>query len=179
MVYTFIAFFRGINVGGHNSLPMRELSELLGNMGLENIKTYIQSGNVIFQSTKQLSAGFSADISLAVEKLKGFKPGVLLLSPKELQTAIDKCPFSSDEGKLLHFFFLSEIPEEPDLESLEALKSETEEYRLINKVFYLYAPDGIGRSKLVAKVGKAMGVPGTARNWNTVRKIRSLVDAVC
>lgn len=176
-MYTFIALFRGINVGGHNSLPMRELIELLENMGLENVRTYIQSGNVIFQSTKQLSASFSTDISLAVENLKGFEPGVLLLSPKEFQTAIDKCPFSSDEGKLLHFFFLSEMPKEPELEYLEALKSETEEYRLINKVFYLYAPDGVGRSKLAAKVEKAMGVPVTARNWNSVRKICSLVEA--
>jgi len=87
----------------------------------------------------------------------------------------DECPFSSDEGKLLHFCFLSEMPKEPDLESLEALKSESEEFRLINKVFYLYAPDGVGRSKLAAKVEKAMGVPVTARNWNTVRKIRSLI----
>jgi len=178
-MYTFIALFRGINVGGHHSLPMRELVEIFENLELENVRTYIQSGNVVFQSKKHLPAGFSTDISLAIENLKGFKPGVLLLSPKEFQTAIDECPFSSDEGKLLHFFFLSEMPEDPDLECLEALKSETEEYRLINKVFYLYAPDGIGRSKLVAKVGKAMGVPGTARNWNTVRKIHSLVDAVC
>lgn len=173
---TCIAFFRGINVGGHHSLPMRELVEILENMGLENVRTYIQSGNVVFQSTKHLSAAVSTDISLAVENVKGFKPGVLLLSPKEFQTAIDECPFSSDEGKLLHFFFLSEMPEEPDLESLEALKSETEEYRLINKVFYLYAPDGVGRSKLASKVEKAMGVPVTARNWNTVRKVLSLAE---
>jgi len=173
-VYTFIALFRGINVGGRNSLLMRELIEILEHMGLEKVRTYIQSGNVVFQSTKQLSAGFSTDISLAVENAKGFKPGVLLLSPKEFQTAINECPFSSDEGKLLHFFFLSEMPAEPDLESLAVLKSETEEYRLINKVFYLYAPDGIGRSKLVSKVEKAMGVSVTARNWNTVRKVLSL-----
>jgi len=177
-MYTFIALFKGINVGGHNSLPMRELIEILENLELENVRTYIQSGNVVFQSTKHLSAGFSTDISLAVENLKGFRPGVLLFSPNEFRAAIDECPFSIDEGKLLHFFFLNEVPEEPDLESLEALKSETEEYRLVNNVFYLYAPDGIGRSKLVAKVGKAMGVPGTARNWNTVRKILSLVDSV-
>jgi len=156
-VYTFIALFRGINVGGHHSLPMRELVVILENMGLENIRTYIQSGNVIFQSKVNHDTGFSTKISSSVEAIKGFEPGVLLLSPEEFQTAIDKCPFSTDVGKLLHFFFLGEIPEGPDLESLEALKSETEEFQLINKVFYLYAPDGIGRSKLVTKVEKAMG----------------------
>ena len=174
---TTIAFFRGINVGGHHSLPMRELVEILENMGLENVRTYIQSGNVIFQSKENHAAGLSTDISLSVEDKKGFRPGVLLLSPKEFQSAIDECPFSTDEGKLLHFFFLSEKPGEPDLESLEAVKSETEQFKLINKVFYLHAPDGVGRSKLVTKVEKALGVPVTARNWNTVRKVLLLADA--
>lgn len=173
---TFIALFRGINVGGHHILPMRELVEILENMGLENIRTYIQSGNVVFQCKKNRATGLANDISLAVEDMKGFSPGVLLLGPKEFQSAIDGCPFNSDDGKLLHFFFLSEVPQEPDLDSLEALKSETEEFKLINKIFYLHAPDGIGRSKLVTKVEKAMKVSVTARNWNTVRKVHSLTD---
>ena len=173
---TLIAFFRGINVGGHHSLPMRELIETLENLGLENVRTYIQSGNVVFQSTEINTVELSTEISIAVEDKKGFRPGVLLLSPKEFQSAIDKCPFSSDEGKFLHFSFLGAEPEEPDLESLDAVRSKTEEFRLIDKVFYLYAPDGIGRSKLVSKVEKALGVPLTSRNWNTVRKVHSLTE---
>ena len=174
---TFVALFRGINVGGHHSLPMRELVEILENLGLENVRTYIQSGNVVFQSKKNHLARLSTDISLAIQDIKGFKPNVLLLTPKDFQSAIEASPYNCDDGKLLHFFFLSETPENPDMESLEALKSETEEYQLINKVFYLHAPDGIGRSKLAAKVEKAMGIPLTARNWNTIRKIRLMVDA--
>lgn len=175
---TWIAFFRGINVGGHHSLPMRELVEVLENMGLENVRTYIQSGNVIFQSKENQDSGLSTDISISIEDKKGFRPGVLLLSPNEFQLAIDECPFSTDEGKLLHFGFLSEKPKTPNLESLVAVKSKTEQFKLTNKVFYLYAPDGVGRSKLVAKTEKALGVPMTSRNWNTVRKVLSLTDAL-
>jgi len=153
---------------------MRELVKILEKLGLENVRTYIQSGNVIFQSSESHTSQLSTDISLSVEDKKGFRPKVLLLSSKEIQTAVDNCPFSSDEGKLLHFSFLSEFPEEPDLESLEAVKTVTEEFMLIDKVFYLYAPDGVGRSKLATKIEKALGVSTTARNWNTVRKVLSM-----
>ena len=174
---TVIAFFRGINVGGRHILPMHELLETLENMGLENVQTYIQSGNVIFQSQQGHSAGLSSAISSSIEDSKGFRPGVFLLNRKELQTAVENNPFNIDDGKLVHFFFLSAIPNDTDPDSLAALKSDTEEYKLINRVFYLYAPDGIGRSKLAAKVEKALGVPITARNWNTVRKVLSLATA--
>jgi uncharacterized protein (DUF1697 family) len=71
----------------------------------------------------------------------------------------------------LHFFFLESTPEKPNMDELANAKSDSEEYRLIKSVFYLYAPDGIGRSKLAAKVEQALGVQVTARNWNTVSKL--------
>ena len=76
----------------------------------------------------------------------------------------------------MHFFFLDSQPITPDLESLMAVKSKSEEFKLHKKVFYLYAPDGIGRSKLAVKVEKCMGIPVTARNWNTVSKLISMVE---
>jgi uncharacterized protein (DUF1697 family) len=79
------------------------------------------------------------------------------------------------EGKSLHFFFLASTPAKPDLDALAKLKSSSEEFKLGKNVFYLHAPDGIGRSKLAAKVEKALGVPATARNWNTVSKLMVMV----
>lgn len=75
----------------------------------------------------------------------------------------------------LHFFFLDSKPRKPDLAGLTAVKAKSEQFRLDKKVFYLYAPDGIGRSKLVAKVEVALGVPAIGRNWNTVNNLWSCV----
>ena len=108
----------------------------------------------------------------------GFEPKVLLLELAELNFAIENNPFKTDDGKVLHFFFLASLPESPDLNQLNALKSDTEEFKLINNIFYLYAPAGIGRSKMGAKVEKCLGVQATARNWNTISKLILLVDKV-
>ena len=173
---TFIALFRGINVGGHNILPMKELRAVLENLGLANVKTYIQSGNVVFQSEMSSTNSLSRDISTAIRRSHGFTPQVLLLSVEELQQAIASNPFpeAESEPKTVHLFFLASTAGNPDVERLETLKTDTERFRLIDRVFYLHAPDGIGRSKLAANVEKAIGVAVTARNWRSVNKIRSM-----
>jgi uncharacterized protein (DUF1697 family) len=177
---TFIALFRGINVGGNNILPMRDLVKVLEGLGLENVKTYIQSGNVVFQSVNTNAFELSQEISATIEITHGFAPQVLLLGMKELQDAIASNPFPEGERepKTLHLFFLDSIPQNPDLETLESIKTDSEQFELINKVFYLHAPDGIGRSKLAAKVEKAVGVAATARNWRTVSEVMSMAMAL-
>lgn len=172
---TYIALFRGINVGGKNILPMKDLVGMLEGMSCENVKTYIQSGNVVFQTNKEHVHTIAREMSARILEHHGFEPKVLLLEISELQEAIDKNPFNTEDGKALHFFFLESYPKDPDLERLMTVKSTSEEFTLHKKVFYLYAPDGIGRSKLAAKVEQCMGVPVTARNWDTVRKLISLV----
>jgi uncharacterized protein (DUF1697 family) len=177
---TFIALFRGINVGGNNILPMRDLVKVLEGLGLKNVKTYIQSGNVVFQSVNTNAFELSQEISATIEITHGFAPQVLLLGMKELQDAIASNPFPEGERepKTLHLFFLDSIPQNPDLETLESIKTDSEQFELINKVFYLHAPDGIGRSKLAAKVEKAVGVAATARNWRTVSEVMSMAMAL-
>lgn len=171
---TYIALFRGINVGGKNILPMKDLVEILEGMGCEQVKTYIQSGNVVFQRKKTPSNKLAGEISSNILEHHGFEPKVLLLEIAELQAAIENNPFKTEDGKALHFFFLDALPEHPDLERLMAVKSKSEEFKLDKNIFYLYAPDGVGRSKLAAKVEQSLGVPVTARNWNTVSKLISI-----
>ena len=173
---TYIALFRGINVGGKNILPMKDLVTILESMDYKNIQTYIQSGNVVFQSKKNIEKKGSGDIGREVLKKKGFEPRVLLLNSKQLQDAIKENPFPTEVGKALHFFFLESPPRQANLEHLESLKVEAEEFTLEKNVFYLYAPDGVGRSKLAAAVEKSVGVPVTARNWNTVNKLASMIE---
>lgn len=102
------------------------------------------------------------------------KPQVLILSEKELASAFENNPFPNNDGKTVHIFFLKSTPDQSNLEQLAALKSVTEAYRLIGDFFYLYAPNGIGRSKLAANLEKALGVSATGRNWNTVSKLNSM-----
>jgi uncharacterized protein (DUF1697 family) len=173
---TYIALFRGINVGGNNILPMKDLVEILEGMGCEKVKTYIQSGNVVFRSKKKQANKIAGEISSKISESHGFEPKVLLLEISELHDAIENNPFKTEDGKALHFFFLNFHPNNPDLERLMALKAKSEEFKLHKKVFYLYAPDGVGRSKLAAKVEQCMGIPVTARNWNTVSKLIFLVE---
>ena len=172
---THIALFRGINVGGNNKLPMKDLSEILAGLGYQNIKTYIQSGNVAFETVGKLGANEAVKISKAIQNKMGFKPTVLLMGAEKLATAVSKNPYPVDIGKVVHFYFLDAPAATPNLEKLEALKIKSEQFTLTDTVFYLYAPDGIGQSKLAASAEKLIGVPATARNWNTVEKLTNMV----
>ena len=169
---TWIALLRGINVGGKHLVPMKELAKLLEDNGFVNVKTYIQSGNVVLQSPSKPEDR----IGQLIERKFGFKPAVFLLSMAELQKAAANNPYETDEGKQVHFFFLEEEPESVDFEFLDGLKASSEDYKLIKKVFYLYAPDGIGRSKLAEKMGKAFPpMAMTARNLNTINKLLDMI----
>lgn len=174
---TSILLLRGINVGGAGKLPMRELAGILESLGLENIRTYIQSGNVVFESSGQIPADLGEQIASAIEDQKGFRPHVLVLSGEAFERAADANPFeeAEEDPSRVHLFFLASEPENPDVDALTEAKSPTERFHLTDEVFYLYAPDGIGRSKLASKAEKILGVPATARNWRTVNKLLDMM----
>jgi uncharacterized protein (DUF1697 family) len=172
-----IALFRGINVGGKNSLQMKQLVSLLEEIGCQHVKTYIQSGNVVFKSKESSASRLSNKMSFAIKKHFGFEPFVLLLEAEDVKKAILDNPFPDAESnpKSLHLGFLSSPPKNPDLKMLETLRKKTERFVLTDAVFYLYAPEGVGRSKLAANAEKLIGVSMTARNWRTVSKIKEMV----
>jgi uncharacterized protein (DUF1697 family) len=175
---TYIALFRGINVGGKNVLPMNELVSMLESMGLQNVKTYIQSGNVVFQSEGTNASLLADTISAVIKKSRGFEPQVLLLEPEKIEKAIGENPFpeAESEPKTLHLYFLSSEPRSPDLNALQSIKGKSERFVLKDSVFYLHAPHGIGRSKLAANAEKLLGVSMTGRNWRTVCKIMEMAQ---
>lgn len=170
---TFIALFRGINVGGNSTLPMSDLKSLLETLECLDVRTYIQSGNVVFKTSFESGEELASRIAHQIHGKFGFMPIVLLLGLDELERAIANNPFTQgvDAPQSLHIGFLASTPTNPDLSKLVKLKSENEQFRLIGNVFYLFAPDGVGRSKLAAGAESALGVPMTDRNWRTVRKI--------
>ena len=173
---TYIALFRGINIGGHNLLPMKDLVLILQRLGLQKIRTYIQSGNVLFQCADRNASQLADRISAEITKTQGFAPQVLLLLPKDLSKAITGNPFPEAESdpKTLHVLFLLSAPKTPDLRKLEQIKAASERFELKGRLFYLHAPDGVGRSKLAASAERLLGVPVTGRNWKTVQEIMAL-----
>ncbi|HVJ87816.1 MAG TPA: DUF1697 domain-containing protein [Caulifigura sp.] len=171
-----IALLRGINVGGKAIVPMRTLVDCLEELGYDDVRTYIQSGNAVFRSPKKLTAKSAEAITAAVQTACGVDPHVQLLTLAELESVIEGNPFRDgvDDPSRLHVFFLASEPKSPKLEAVETLKAPTERCRLTPRAFYLHAPEGIGRSKLAAALERLLGVPTTARNWRTVEKIREM-----
>ncbi|MEW5975079.1 MAG: DUF1697 domain-containing protein [Acidobacteriota bacterium] len=173
---TYVALFRGINVGGKNALPMKELAALLEGLGARQVRTYIQSGNAVFQAAEKNLARLARQLPTEIQMRHGFQPQVFLLSLAALRRAMANNPFpeaEADPGSL-HLGFLAAAPKNPDLEKLNSLKKGSERFHLDDGVFYLHAPEGVGRSKLAASAEKLLGVAMTDRNWRTVCKISEL-----
>ena len=176
----YVALLRGINVGGNSVLPMKDLVAIMESIGASAIKTYIQSGNVVFRSAATSSMALRESIIAKIRQEKGLDVDVLVLTEEGFVKAIDDYPFPVDEssGSTQHFGFLGKVPSAPDWAKLDALKAASEQFRVVDSVFYLCAPDGIGRSKLAAGAEKALGVSMTLRNRNTVVKIRVLLASI-
>lgn len=174
----YAALLRGINIGGKHKLPMQGLKEILEATGCEKVSTYIQSGNVVFLSRADDLGALARKIVEEVLRHYGFAPKIMLLEAGSFREALANNPFDADEGKNLHLFFLDTFPDAPDIEKIEALKSGSEAYKLEKRVFYFHTPEGIGRSKLAAKVEKCLGVPATGRNWNTVQKLADMLETL-
>lgn len=176
---TYVALIRGINVGGANLIKMDRLRELLAKAGFADVRTYIQSGNVVFQSAHGTAATLAAAIRALISKRAGFEPQVMVLSGRELAAAVAANPFpeAQRDHKSLHLFFLSARPPRPDLDSLARLKVGREGFALVGKVFYLYTPHGFPQCALHDKVERFLGVHATARNWRTANELLAMSAA--
>ena len=163
-----IALLRGINVGGHRKLPMSELKNIFEHLGATDVETYIQSGNVVFSGDLR-----SRDIAAAIEAEKGFAPKVLIIASDAFSRAAEGNPFSEFEPKEMHLFFC-EQPSQIDPADLTPFANGVEKWHLEGLVFYLFSPGGMSKSKLAEKLEKLLGVPATARNWNTVCTLQKM-----
>lgn len=180
MSKVWICLFRGINVGGNNKLPMKELTKVMLTAGLSDVKTYIASGNMVFKCDASDLGSAEADlgglIEMFVEMHFGFRPLVMVLSLEYLEKIMVANPFKDHEqkGKAQHIFLPFSSTIRADLSLLESLKAPSEAFHLGDHAFYLYAPEGIGRSKLAEKVDRALKTLTTARNLNTVETLRDM-----
>jgi uncharacterized protein (DUF1697 family) len=172
-VKTYVALLRGINVVGSGILPMKELVAILESLGCRNVRTYIQSGNAVFEHRETTVSNIAPALGQAIQKKRGFAPHVQIVDAKLLTRIVAGNPFpvAVSDPKTLHVFFLDAKPAKTKLPVLAELRNATEQCELRGDTFYLYAPDGIGRSKLAANVERKLGVTATSRNWRTVCKL--------
>ena len=174
----FIAFLRGINVGGHRLINMNDLRRLHETMGHGNVATYLQSGNVIFECSEKNRRQLILDIEEKYEKKFGFHTDIIIRNAAELANIVKACPFTEAyvmEAKFLHVVQLSDIPESGLIKKLMNYDG-PEEKELIEDVLYVYYTAGAGRSKLtLSLIEKTLKVSATARNWNTITKVLDMV----
>jgi uncharacterized protein (DUF1697 family) len=173
---TFVALLRGINLAGRNKVSMAELRSALESLGLEDVATYIQSGNVVFRGRGGVR-DLAASIENGIEEALGIDVVVLLRTPAELRKVAAGNPFlraGADPSKL-HVVFLSGKPTKKAAAGLDPDRSPPGEFKLGGREVYLHLPTGFGRSKLtVDYFERQLGVSGTARNWKTVTKLVAL-----
>jgi len=175
-----ISMLRGINVGGHHKIKMDELRALHVSLKLDDPRTLLQSGNVVFRTREKNLPVLAKKIRTAIERKFGFAPEVILRTPQELRGAIAASPFPAsrglEPGKVL-VTFLEGSPGPDAGATLESLKHHPEELHLIGRELYIYFPKGAGQTKLPwSSVEKLLKTPGTARNWNTVNKLLAIAE---
>lgn len=174
----YIALLRGINVGGKNIIKMKDLKQMSENLGLCEVQTYIQSGNVLFKSDEEEET-LRKKIEKEIEATFGFSVTVVLRTAAELEWITLNCPFSkeevaeaeaSSEAECLYVSLLTQEPSKEKIEGLNAYRSESDDYRILGREVFLLFRHSIRNSKLANNLHK-LDVPSTVRNWKTINKL--------
>ena len=170
---TYISLLRGINVSGKNKIKMESLRETYRSLGYTNVVSYIQSGNVVFETPNDDVSDLEATIRKAIADTYGYDVELVMKTGHDMADVISLNPFStrpSIDPKKLCVIFLRR--ESPSLPAIDASKIRNDEYVIMGRQVYLYCPDGFGRTKLTnAFWEKIMSTIATSRNWNTVNKL--------
>ncbi len=179
----YAALLRGINVGGRHRVNMGELRQTMEEAGCTNVQTYIQSGNVLFESGIP-EDGLRMALEALLEKRFGFPMPVVLRTDKQLQAILGNCPYTAEEieaaqiksgTESLHVCMLHTEPEAKALEKVKALPDTGDRFHVCGRDIYLLLENGVHRSKLAERILK-VGEPATMRNFNTMQKLASLAQ---
>ena len=175
-------------MGCRNLLPTADLRSDLQSLGCRNVKTYIQSGNVVFTASQHCAQQVVRQLPDLIQARRGFCPSLFLFRATQLEATVRDNPFPQAQlaPQSLHVFFfqppaahdatVQDAAAHDAVERLTALKKPSERFVIAGCTVYLLAPEGIGRSKLAAGVEQAIGVPATARNWNTVLRLWQMLN---
>jgi uncharacterized protein (DUF1697 family) len=175
----YIALLRSVNVAGHGRLSMVDLQESFVSLGHAHVSTYIQTGNVLFESPRKNLPRLTADLEAQLERDFGSAPAVILRTVPDFQRIVATSPFprkGADPARH-HVTFLAERPSEERLAAFSAPASGRDELVIIDQEVYVHTPDGYADTKLTgALLERRLGVVSTTRNWNTVTKLCALAE---
>jgi uncharacterized protein (DUF1697 family) len=175
-----VALLRGINVGGKNLLPMTELADIFAQAGCKEVRTCIQSGNVIFSAPPSALKELPELITERIAKRFGYRIPVVLRTTQQLGRTIGDNPFllSGAAEKTLHVYFLKDLPDASAVRDLDIARSLPDSFRVSDREVYLHLPNGMARTKLTnAYFDSRLSTTSTARNWATVLKLFDLMRA--
>ena len=168
----YVVLLRGINVGGHKKVPMAELRELLTKSGFENVRTYIQSGNIILKSKDKSRRNLEKIIQKSIFDHFGFEVPLIVKTRAELNSIFEACPFSQEKKENSYFIMLSDIPKSDVLNEVSNITFKNEEFVIIKDCLYFYSSAGYGKSKFnMNSFEKKLNVRATARNYKTMVKL--------
>jgi uncharacterized protein (DUF1697 family) len=177
---TYVALLRGINVGGKNLLPMKDLVGIFVQAGCTNVRTYIQSGNVLFSIPAPLLKGLPDCVTERIQALFGYRVPIVIRTPEQLARTIRDNPFllAGESEKTLYVCFLADQPTALAVAKLDPDRSAPDAFRVVNREIYLHLPNGAARSKLTnAYFDGKLSTMCTARNWATVLKLFEMMQA--
>ncbi|HEY2430218.1 MAG TPA: DUF1697 domain-containing protein [Acidimicrobiales bacterium] len=172
-----VALLRGVNVGGKNALPMADLRAIATGCGHTAVRTYIQSGNLVFDSATTSTAEVAEQLQSAIAAATKVHPDVVVRTRDELAAVVAGNPFlkrRAEPGHLHVVFLTGDQPAKVPIADLRPYAPE--EATAHGRELYLFLPNGVGRSKLAADLTRSKGRPGTMRNWATVTKLLALAD---
>lgn len=169
-----IALLRGINVGGKNRLPMKELANMFVDAGCDDVRTYIQSGNVLYRKNPTGNEDIPSLISASILGRFGYRIPIISRTAGEFREAVSANPFvkTDTEADKLHVVFLQEVPEATLVESLDPSRSPGDQFASLGREIYLYCPNGFAQTKLTnSYFDSRLSTTTTTRNWRTVLKL--------
>ena len=177
----YIALLRGINLGGHKTIRMEALRACFEGLGCRKVRSYVQSGNVVFEGGEKDAARYVEEISKRILRDFGFAVPVLLRTSAELRRIIRQNPFLNqpeiDHSKL-HVTFLSAAAPKSAADDLKVLAETPEQFHIRGREIYLYCPNGYGRTKLSNNaIEKKLRLEATTRNWRSVQALSALATA--
>jgi uncharacterized protein (DUF1697 family) len=174
---THVALLRGINVGGKNKLPMKDLAAIFVDAGCVDVQTYIQSGNVVCKAQAAVSKQLSSTIAAAILARSGLRIPVVTRAASEIESVARNNPFlkAGKDPASLHVAFLHDVPKPPRASALDRRRSPPDEIVVAGRDIYMLLPNGVAPSKFTnAYLDATLGTTSTMRNWRTVLKLLEL-----
>jgi uncharacterized protein (DUF1697 family) len=176
MPYEYVALLRGINVGGRNKLPMKDLAVMFQKAGCTEVQTFIQSGNVLFNAPAKIARQIPVLVPVEIERKFGHRPPFVMRTAQQFAAVLENNPFPGVDEDHLYVMFLASAPEAARVKTLDPARSAPDTFLVRGTEIYLNLPNGAGETKLTnAYFDSKLATTSTFRNWRTLTKLTQLL----